>query len=83
MQHICVFEDSRYSQLVPLVYTRSAFEIRCGLFTLLERTIRHYPNANIALFCRNYLSNILKERYPYRVNALYETEDSYLFLNGR
>ena len=83
MQHICVFEDSRYSQLVPLVYTRSAFEIRCGLFTLLERTIRHYPNANIALFCRNYLSNILKERYPYRVNALYETDDSYLFLNGR
>ena len=83
MQHICVFEDSRHSQLIPLVYTRPVFELRCGLFTTLERTIKHYPHATISLFCRNYLSEILKENYPYHVNNFPTTEDTCLFLNGR
>lgn len=83
MQHICVFEDSRHSQLIPLVYTRPVFELRCGLFTTLERTIKHYPHTAITLFCRNYLLEILKETYPYRVNTIHPTDDTCLFLNGR
>ena len=83
MQHICVFEDSRHSQLIPLVYTRPVFELRCGLFTTLERTIKHYPHATITLFCRNYLSDVLKERFEHRVNTLHTTDDTCLFLNGR
>lgn len=83
MQHICVFEDDQYSKLVPLVHTRATFELRCGLFTALERITRHYPNAKIALFCRNYLSDVLHERYPYRINDLHTTDDTCLFLNGR
>ncbi len=83
MQPICVFEDSQYSNLIPLVYTRTAFELRCGLFTSLERITKHYPNATITLFCRNYLSDILQERYPYRINNLHTTDNTYLFLNGR
>ena len=83
MQHICVFEDSQHSQLIPLVYTRPVFELRCGLFTTLERTIKHYPHATITLFCRNYLSDVLKERFEHRVNTLHTTDDTCLFLNGR
>ena len=83
MQHICVFEDNRHSQLIPLVYTRPVFELRCGLFTTLERTIKHYPNTSITLFCRNYLSNVLQERLTHRVNILHTTDDTCLFLNGR
>lgn len=83
MQHICVFEDSRHSQLIPLVYTRPVFELRCGLFTALERTIKHYPHATITLFCRNYLSEVLKERFDHRVNTLHASDDTCLFLNGR
>ena len=84
MQHICVFEDSRHSQLIPLVYTRPVFELRCGLFTTLERTIKHYPHATISLFCRNYLSDVLKEKLTLiSVNTLHTTDDTCLFLNGR
>ena len=83
MQHICVFEDSQHSQLIPLVYTRPVFELRCGLFTTLERTIKRYPHATITLFCRNYLSDVLKERFEHRVNTLHTTDDTCLFLNGR
>jgi len=83
VQHICVFEDSQHSQLIPLVYTRPVFELRCGLFTTLERTIKHYPHAAITLFCRNYLSDVLQERLTHRVNTLHTSEDTCLFLNGR
>ena len=84
MQCICVFEDSKYSQLIPLTYMSGAFELRCGMFTPLERIIKLYPNAAITLFCRNYLSDILQERYHYRVNELQTTtDDTCLFLNGR
>lgn len=83
MQHVCIFEDYQCSQLAPLVYTRAVFELRCGIFTTLERIIKHYPNVPITLFCRNYLSNILRERYPYNVNNIHTTDDVCLFLNGR
>lgn len=83
MQHICVFEDHQYVQLVPLVYTKGVFELRCGLFTSLERIFRHYSNAGITLFCRDYLSHVLRERYPYHVNTLPAEGDVCLFLNGR
>lgn len=83
MQHICVFEDSQHPHLIPLVYTRPVFDLRCGLFTTLERTIKHYPKAAIALFCRNYLSDVLQERLTHRVNTLHTADDTCLFLNGR
>lgn len=83
MQYICVFEDSHYSKLVPLVHSRTAFELRCGLFSPLERIVKHYPRVTITLFCRSYLSDVLQERYPYRINGLHTTDDTCLFLNGR
>lgn len=83
MQYICMFEDRQYSKLIPLVYTRTVFELRCGLFTSLERIVRHYPNASVILFCRNYLSGVLQERYRCRINDLNTTVDTCLFLNGR
>lgn len=83
MPNICIFEDNRYPQLTPLVYARAAFELRCGLFSVLERVTRRHPNADITLFCRDYLSGVLQARYPHRVNVLPATDDAFLFLNGR
>ena len=78
-----MFEDSQYSQLIPLVHARATFELRCGLFTHLERIVKHYSHADVTLFCRNYLSDILHERYSYRINTLPKTDETCLFLNGR
>ncbi|MEK7733650.1 MAG: putative sugar nucleotidyl transferase [Planctomycetota bacterium] len=83
MQHIFVFEDDRHLQLSPLVYTRTAYELRCGLFTPLERIVSYYPNTTINLYCRDYLADVLREQYPYRVNEPPATDANCLFLNGR
>lgn len=83
MHQICIFEDGQYSQLTPLVYTRPVFELRCGLFTSLERITKLYPNTSLTLFCRDYLRDVLQKRYPGAVNTLQTADDTYLFLNGR
>lgn len=83
MQHICIFEDNKYQQLNPLIYARATFELRCGIFTPLERIVRYYPDAYITLFCRDYLSDILKERYAYSINTKHQSIDTCLFINGR
>ena len=83
MQHVFVFEDDRHLQLSPLVYTRTAYELRCGLFTPLERIVSYYPNTTINLYCRDYLADVLREQYPYRVNEPPATDANCLFLNGR
>ncbi|MCF6147586.1 MAG: hypothetical protein E3K37_02900 [Candidatus Kuenenia sp.] len=83
MSHICIFEDIHYSRLSPLVYTRATFELRCGLYTPLERASKLYPGAIITLFCRDYLTDVLKERYNLEVNAPRKPENSCLFINGR
>jgi len=83
VQHICIFEDNKYQQLNPLIYTRATFELRCGIFTPLERIVRYYPDAYITLFCRDYFSDILKERYAYSINTNHQSIDTCLFINGR
>lgn len=83
MWGLCVFEDSGYSNLLPLTYSRTPYELRVGIFTLLEKILRNYPVATISLFAREYLSEVLKERYPYRINTLDPGAYGYLFVNGR
>ncbi|MDR4508485.1 MAG: hypothetical protein MRJ65_09680 [Candidatus Brocadiaceae bacterium] len=83
MKQICLFEDNGYSHLFPHVYTRACFEIRCGLFSHLERTAKQYPDTSITLYSRDYLYDILQERYPYHVNTLPQEDETCLFLNGR
>jgi hypothetical protein len=36
-QTILLFEDEGYRSLLPLTYTRTAADIRCGMYTLRER----------------------------------------------
>jgi len=82
MGTVCVFEDERYSDLLPLVYCRPVYEVRCGITSLLEKFLRAYPGQRIVLFCRDYLAETLRQRANYPVNELPEGEDI-LFINGR
>jgi UDP-N-acetylglucosamine diphosphorylase/glucosamine-1-phosphate N-acetyltransferase len=83
VHQICIFEDGQYSRLTPLVYTRPVFELRCGLFTPLERITQLYPHTPLTIFCRDYLKDILQKKYPDAVNTPQSADDTYLFLNGR
>lgn len=81
--HICIFEGIYYSRLLPLVYTRPTYELKCGIMSLKDKILRHFPNAKITLHCRNYLSEHLSEIYPrYEINTI-SSDDECIFINGR
>jgi UDP-N-acetylglucosamine diphosphorylase / glucose-1-phosphate thymidylyltransferase / UDP-N-acetylgalactosamine diphosphorylase / glucosamine-1-phosphate N-acetyltransferase / galactosamine-1-phosphate N-acetyltransferase len=79
---ICLFEDSSYSRLHPLVYFRPTYNLRCGILTLREKVQHYFPNTPISLHCREYLSDLVKQQNPsVLVNEI--KGNSFLFINGR
>ncbi|MFM2309053.1 MAG: hypothetical protein RLY87_1174 [Chloroflexota bacterium] len=68
-QTILMFEDEGYRSLLPLTYTRSAADIRCGIYTLRERLTRMYGHEPFAL-TRAYLADVYGSgRWPLQVLA--------------
>jgi len=60
-----IYENNRTFDLEPLSLTRPTFSIRCGPFTFLERIKNFLPNsAEILLFVRDSLKNLVQEQYP-------------------
>jgi UDP-N-acetylglucosamine diphosphorylase / glucose-1-phosphate thymidylyltransferase / UDP-N-acetylgalactosamine diphosphorylase / glucosamine-1-phosphate N-acetyltransferase / galactosamine-1-phosphate N-acetyltransferase len=79
---LCIFEDDRVEQLLPLVYFRPVYDLRCGITTLREKIVRAYPRAVPVLHCRGYLAETLQEHSGSTgVNQLPAARC--LFLNGR
>ena len=83
MKSICIFEDSAYQNFLPLAYSRPVYELRCGIYSFLERIILQYPDTEINLFCREYLKSVLAESYPHSVNKIKSNNEVCLFINGR
>jgi UDP-N-acetylglucosamine diphosphorylase/glucosamine-1-phosphate N-acetyltransferase len=79
---ICLFEDQYFRRLLPLVYTRPVYDLRCGMLTLREKIGRRYPGVKLQLHTRAYLADLLREQNPgVAVNRL--EGRGCLFLNGR
>ena len=83
MKNICIFEDSEYQNFLPLVYSRLVYDLRCGIFSLLERIVLQYPDTKIRLYCREYLKKLTNENHPYNVNETNFDDGDCLFINGR
>ena len=83
MKNICIFEDSEYQNFLPLVYSRPVYDLRCGIFSLLERIVLQYPDTKIRLYCREYLKKLTNENHPYNVNETNFDDGDCLFINGR
>lgn len=79
---ICLFEDSGFSNLLPLVYTRPVYDLNCGIMSIREKIELHFPKAQILLHARNYLNNVLDERYPDKRN-LESITGVVTYINGR
>ena len=79
---ICIFEDNFSLRLLPLVYFRPVYKLKCGAFSLLERIELSYSRAPVTLHCRSYLADIMRERNP-KTSVNVFSAKSYLFLNGR
>ena len=80
--HICLFEDIFHPNLLPLVYFRPTFNLRCGILSLKEKVHLAYPKAEVSLHCRPYLADYMRLRNPgHTVNEIPAKEC--LFINGR
>ena len=79
---ICIFEDNTISTLLPLAHCQPAFELRCGIFTARERIQNYFPHAPVFLLVRDYLKDVVRERYPdCAVNSA--PDEQTIFINGR
>jgi len=82
MSIICIFEDQFHRDLLPLVYCRPVYELRCGMTSLREKIARCYPAQKVVLLCRELLAATTREETGLPVNAVPGGEDV-LFVNGR
>jgi len=79
---LCIFEDEKYRNLYPLILLRPVYDLRCGILTLREKIRRVFPDLDLVLHCRQYLSELVQEENPgIPVNRI--SGDSCLFVNGR
>ncbi|MGH7598517.1 MAG: GlmU family protein [bacterium] len=80
--NLCIFEDEHFTRLYPLTLTRPAFDLRCGISLLREKTARRFSDSYVHLFCRDYLAEIVREATSgVPVNQL--PSEPCLFINGR
>ncbi len=79
---LIVFEDAGYKYLLPLVYSRAAFNLRCGFDNLLSKIEAATGTTADAVFVRSELARVMAERQTRRVNQP-STGDDQLWVNGR
>ena len=79
---LLVFEDAGYRGLLPLVYSRCTFNLRCGFDNLLAKIETGSKLTAEALFVRKSLAAVIAERQTRRVNQP-ATSDDQLWINGR
>lgn len=79
---LLVFEDAGYRNLLPLVYSRATFNLRCGFDNLLEKIETAQGRRAEALFVRPAIRDVMTERQTRRVNQP-STCDDQLWVNGR
>jgi len=81
-KNICIFEDEFYKNLLPLVYLRPVYELKCGIFSLKEKIKFYFGKQNYFLHSRKLLQEYLREKYVNEfVNDL--PDDEIIFINGR
>ncbi len=80
--NICLFEDNHYKDLLPLTYLRATFQLKCGIFSLIDKIKIHFGKKKYYLLSRASHINILKQEYDNVLTNLLP-EENLLFINGR
>ena len=61
--NVVLYEDGGWPRLLPLVYTRAVFQLRCGMGDLLSHVralLRELPAADLSLSCRPGLAGLVQ-----------------------
>ena len=78
---VILYEDPGWQRLLPLVYLRAVFQLRCGMGDLLGRVCALMAEGRPLLWCRNELAEVVAEQTSLSVNDVCEGQA--LLLNGR
>ncbi len=79
---LCIYEDEKAANMNPLTLTRPVFELRCGIFTLVQKLVRYFPGYRVDYIVRDRMADLLRERNPEAsINKIPDRET--IFINGR
>ena len=80
--NLCIFEDKKFSNFLPLSLSQPVFDLRVGYGTLRTRLVDALPRHRLSLICRDYLADVARiVASPASVNET--PAGTTLFLNGR
>ncbi|MEK7317037.1 MAG: putative sugar nucleotidyl transferase, partial [Candidatus Eisenbacteria bacterium] len=80
--NLCLYEDPAVRGFGPHTLLRPVFGLRCGAFTLVEKLVRAFPDAALALMVRPELEEWTRLLYP-TATVGEPPEEETLFINGR
>jgi len=82
MMNIIVFEDQNIANLEPFSINHASFEIKCGLYSNLERIIHNFnSDDSFYLIVRDELKDLVQQRFP-RCTVNPSSLPKGLYLNG-
>jgi len=80
--NLCLYEDPEVALFGPHALLRPVFALRCGIFSLIEKLIRAFPDAPLVLVVRPELEDLVRVLYP-TAQVGEPPEEETLFVNGR
>ena len=80
--NLCLYEDPAVSSFGPHALLRPVFSLRCGIFSLLEKLVRAFPQSSLVLCVRPELEDLTRALYP-TARVEDPSEEETLFVNGR
>ncbi len=84
MSKLVVFEDPGFRDLIPLVYWRAVFQLRCGRGSLLSKILSQCSDSDPILFLRPELAELVRQQVGFAVNpTLHDIDEDILLVNGR
>ena len=80
--NIVIFEDQNINNLEPFSINHASFEMKCGLYSNLERIINNFnSDDSFYLIVRNELKDLVQQRFP-RCTVNPNNLPKGLYLNG-
>ncbi|HEX7077468.1 MAG TPA: putative sugar nucleotidyl transferase [Candidatus Eisenbacteria bacterium] len=62
--NLCLYEDPDVRRFGPHALLRPVFALRCGVFTLVEKLVRAFPESPLVLSVRPELEDLTRALYP-------------------
>lgn len=81
INNICIFEDNKFKNFLPLTLFRPTYDLRLGILTISDKIIYYFPKSNIIFHTRRELEKLLIQKKGNK--SVNRFSGSTLFINGR